>query len=114
MFPWFIVYFLAIVAANSLGLIPHGWHAPLSQAAVFLITTALAGIGLSTRFRDMRRTGLRPLALGAVLGSRSVSAACCCNCSAGNSERADCRLKPAPGRAAATVRPSAAPRPDRR
>ena len=66
-FPWFIVYFLAIVAANSLGLIPHGWHAPLSEAAVFLITTALAGIGLSTRFRDMRRTGLRPLALGAVL-----------------------------------------------
>ena len=67
MFPWFIAYFLAAVAANSLGLIPHGWHAPLSQAAVFLITTALAGIGQSTRFRDMRRTGLRPLALGAVL-----------------------------------------------
>ena len=67
MFPWFIAYFLAAVAANSLGLIPHGWHAPLSQIAVFLITTALAGIGLSTRVGDMRRTGLRPLALGAVL-----------------------------------------------
>ena len=67
MFLWFIVYFLASVAANSLGLIPHDWHVPLSQAAVFLITTALGGIGLSTRFRDMRRTGLRPLALGAVL-----------------------------------------------
>jgi uncharacterized membrane protein YadS len=67
MFPWFIVYFLAAVAANSLGLIPHGWHAPLSQAAVFLITTALVGIGLATRVGDMRRTGLRPLALGAVL-----------------------------------------------
>jgi uncharacterized membrane protein YadS len=45
MFPWFIAYFLAAVAANSLGLIPHGWHAPLSQAAVFLITTAPAGMG---------------------------------------------------------------------
>ena len=67
MFPWFIVYFLAAVAANSLGLIPHGWHAPLSQAAVFLITTALVGIGLSTRVGDMHRNGLRPLALGAVL-----------------------------------------------
>jgi uncharacterized integral membrane protein (TIGR00698 family) len=67
MFPWFIVYFLAVAAANSLGLIPHGWHHPLSEAAMFLITTALAGIGLSTRFRDMRRAGLRPLALGAVL-----------------------------------------------
>jgi uncharacterized membrane protein YadS len=40
MFLWFIVYFLASVAANSLGLIPHDWHVPLSQAAVFLITTA--------------------------------------------------------------------------
>jgi uncharacterized membrane protein YadS len=36
-------------------------------AAVFLITTALVGIGLSARFRDMRRACLRPLALGAVL-----------------------------------------------
>ena len=67
MFPWFMVYFLAAVAANSLGLIPHGWHAPLSQAAVFLITTALVSIGLSTRVGDMHRNGLRPLALGAVL-----------------------------------------------
>jgi uncharacterized integral membrane protein (TIGR00698 family) len=67
MFPWFTVYFLAMVAANSLRLIPHGWHAPLSQAAIFLITTALAGIGLSTPFHHVRRTGLRPLALGAVL-----------------------------------------------
>jgi len=67
--PWFIVYFLASLAANSLGLIPHGWHVPLSQAAVFLVTTTLVGIGLSTRFRDMRCTGLRPLALDAVLWS---------------------------------------------
>jgi uncharacterized membrane protein YadS len=36
---------------------------------VFLITTALVGIGLSTRFRDMLCTSLRPLALGAVLWS---------------------------------------------
>ena len=35
MFPWFIVYFLAVAAANSFGLIPHGWHHPLSQVAIF-------------------------------------------------------------------------------
>lgn len=67
MFPWFIVYFLAIVPATSLGLIPARLARPAVPGCVFLITTALVGIGLSTRFRDMRRTGLRPLALGAVL-----------------------------------------------
>ena len=38
-----------------------------SRSACRLIKTALVGIGLSTRFDDVRRTGLRPLALGAVL-----------------------------------------------
>jgi len=32
-----------------------------------MITIALAAIGLSTRLRDIRRAGFRPLALGAVL-----------------------------------------------
>jgi uncharacterized membrane protein YadS len=33
----------------------------------FLITTALAGIGLSLRPADMRKAGRRPLLLGALL-----------------------------------------------
>jgi uncharacterized membrane protein YadS len=33
----------------------------------FLITTALAGIGLSLRLSDMRKAGHRPLLLGALL-----------------------------------------------
>jgi uncharacterized membrane protein YadS len=32
-----------------------------------MITAALAAIGLSTRFADIRRAGPRPLILGAVL-----------------------------------------------
>ncbi len=65
--PVFIGWFLVAVTVNTLGWIPGSWHGPLSDLAQFMITVALAAIGLSTRVRDIRRTGFRPLALGAVL-----------------------------------------------
>lgn len=67
LFPWFIAWFVVAVAVNTLGLIPSGWHHDLSTVSVFLITVALAAIGLSARFADMRRIGPRPLVLGACL-----------------------------------------------
>ena len=54
-------------ALNSLGLIPGSWHPALSALGTFLITTALAGIGLSLRLADLRRAGPRPLLLGGLL-----------------------------------------------
>ena len=65
--PLFIAWFLVAVTVNTIGLIPHAWHAGLSNIAQLMITIALAAIGLSTRVRDIRRAGLRPLALGAIL-----------------------------------------------
>jgi uncharacterized integral membrane protein (TIGR00698 family) len=65
--PVFIVAFIAAVAANTIGLIPVGWHHGLSDLSTWMITAALAAIGLSTDVRHIRRAGLRPLALGAVL-----------------------------------------------
>lgn len=65
--PLFMGWFLVAVAVNTVGWIPHSWHSSLSQIAQVCITIALGAIGLSTRFRDIRRTGLRPLALGAML-----------------------------------------------
>lgn len=66
-FPLFIAWFLVAVLLNTVKLIPAGWHASLSTIAAFMITMAMAGIGLSTNVRDIRRAGARPLALGAVL-----------------------------------------------
>ncbi len=66
-FPTFIVWFLAATAVDSLGLIPTGWHTALDDAAQFMITMALAAIGLSTSVPGIRRAGWRPLALGAAL-----------------------------------------------
>lgn len=65
--PWFLVAFLIVAAINSAGFIPLGAHAGLQQASVFLITAALAGIGLSTDFTALRQTGFKPLLLGAIL-----------------------------------------------
>lgn len=65
--PWFLIGFLLMAAADSLGWFPAGTHTPLQKLAVFLITVALSAIGLSTDLRGLRRTGARPLALGFVL-----------------------------------------------
>jgi len=65
--PMFIGWFLVAVALNTLGLVPIHWHQALSSAAEGMITMALGAIGLSTRPRDIRHAGFRPLALGAVL-----------------------------------------------
>jgi uncharacterized integral membrane protein (TIGR00698 family) len=65
--PVFIVAFIAAVAANTIGLVPAVWHHGLSDLSTWMITAALAAIGLSTDVRHIRRAGFRPLALGAVL-----------------------------------------------
>ncbi len=65
--PVFIGWFLVAVALNTIGLVPTSWHQALSAIAECMITMALGAIGLSTRLRDIRSAGLRPVTLGAVL-----------------------------------------------
>lgn len=65
--PLFLIGFVAASALDTVGVIPSAWHGGLTEAGTFLITTALAGIGLSMRLADMRRAGVRPLLLGAAL-----------------------------------------------
>jgi uncharacterized integral membrane protein (TIGR00698 family) len=65
--PLFLIGFVAAAGLDSLGAIPNAWHPALSWLGTFLITTALAGIGLSMRLGELRKAGPRPLLLGAVL-----------------------------------------------
>ncbi len=65
--PGFILWFLLAVGLNSLGLVPSSVHASLNEVAQVMITVALGAIGLSTNVKDIRQTGFKPLALGAVL-----------------------------------------------
>jgi uncharacterized integral membrane protein (TIGR00698 family) len=65
--PWFILYFLAAAVVNSTGIIPASWHTGITTAAVFLISIALAAIGLQTELVRLLRAGARPLAMGFIL-----------------------------------------------
>ncbi|HUX71315.1 MAG TPA: putative sulfate exporter family transporter [Cellulomonadaceae bacterium] len=65
--PRFLIGFLVVAAANTIGLVPAALHPALSQVSVFLITVALSAIGLSTDLPGLRRAGHRPLVLGAAL-----------------------------------------------
>ena len=66
-FPFFILWFLVAVLLNSYGFISPAARHDLSNIAQLFIATALGAIGLSTRLRDIRTAGFRPLALGAIL-----------------------------------------------
>ncbi|GEL26283.1 hypothetical protein PSU4_52370 [Pseudonocardia sulfidoxydans NBRC 16205] len=65
--PLFLIGFLAAAALCSLGLIPDAWHPTLSLIGTFLITVALAGVGLTLRPAEIRGAGARPLLLGGLL-----------------------------------------------
>jgi uncharacterized integral membrane protein (TIGR00698 family) len=67
MVPAFLIGFVLAATLDTLGAIPGSWHPALSALGTFLITIALAGIGLNLRFAQMRRAGHRPLLLGGML-----------------------------------------------
>jgi uncharacterized integral membrane protein (TIGR00698 family) len=65
--PWFLAWFLAASAANSLGAFTPDARAAFSHVGLALTTLALAAVGLSSNLRELRQTGTRPLALGALV-----------------------------------------------
>lgn len=65
--PWFLVGFVLLAAARSIGAVPDPLASAAHTAAVLFISIAMAGIGLSTDVAALRRAGLRPLALGGLL-----------------------------------------------
>lgn len=57
--PWFIVGFLALALARSLGLIPQDLLRPLRMTAALLTTIAMAALGLGVDVRVVAKAGLR-------------------------------------------------------
>ncbi|MEI6504184.1 MAG: putative sulfate exporter family transporter, partial [Armatimonadota bacterium] len=61
--PWFVFGFLLMAVLNTSGVL--GTTAPLfGKAGKFLITVALAGVGLGANLRKIVKTGPRPILLG--------------------------------------------------
>jgi uncharacterized integral membrane protein (TIGR00698 family) len=65
--PMFLVWFLVASALNTAGVVNARMATGAAHAATLLIAVALAAIGLSTDLGTLRRTGIRPLALGTLL-----------------------------------------------
>jgi len=67
--PWFLFGFIIMAGIASTGAFSPGVTSALTDVSVFLVATALAGIGLSTDLRAIRAAGFRPLLLGAILSA---------------------------------------------
>lgn len=65
--PWFLIGFIVVACIASTGILSPAVIDAATNVSVFLVATALAAIGLSTDLAGIRRTGVRPLVLGATL-----------------------------------------------
>ena len=63
--PWFVLGFVAMVIVNSLVAIPAAPKAWIVSATTFLLSMALAAMGIETDFRKLKAEGLKPLLLAA-------------------------------------------------
>ena len=64
--PWFVLGFVAVVGLNSLISIPAADRAQIAAVTTFLLSVALAAMGLETDLRKLRARGIRPALLGAL------------------------------------------------
>lgn len=65
--PWFAVIFIGVVAFNSLQLLPTGVVSIINQIDTFLLTLAMAALGIETNFTKIKHIGLKPLYLSLFL-----------------------------------------------
>ncbi|WFR77424.1 YeiH family protein [Janthinobacterium rivuli] len=65
--PWFAFIFIGVVAFNSLGLLPAGTVATITELDTVLLAMAMAALGLTTHMSAIRRAGIKPLLLAGLL-----------------------------------------------
>lgn len=65
--PWFAVIFIIVVALNSLMLLPDAVVNVVNQADTFLLTLAMAALGIETNLTKIKKIGLKPLYLSVFL-----------------------------------------------
>ncbi|HBN8537442.1 YeiH family protein [Pseudomonas aeruginosa] len=65
--PWFAVGFVLVAGLNSLVSLPPALVSHVNDLDTFLLAMAMAGLGLGTHLSAIRRAGLKPLLLAALL-----------------------------------------------
>ncbi|TDM45802.1 YeiH family putative sulfate export transporter [Macrococcoides goetzii] len=64
-FPWFILYFLMASVITSVINLPNEIITYIKLLSTFMISIAMAGIGLSVSLKQFRAIGIKPVLLGA-------------------------------------------------
>lgn len=65
--PWFAIGFVIMIGFNSLHLLPASLVNLINQFDIFLLTMAMAAIGIETNLGKIKKVGLNPLYLAIVL-----------------------------------------------
>lgn len=65
--PWFVIGFLAIIVMQSVVTVSAGARSSLIDLDTILLGAAMFALGTTTRWKDLLRTGSKPLLLGAML-----------------------------------------------
>lgn len=66
-FPWFVLWFGAVIAAQSVVHLPRAARGHLIDGDTVLLSAAMFALGLATRWRLMKQAGTRPLLLAALI-----------------------------------------------
>lgn len=66
-FPWFVLWFGLVIAAQSLFTLPSVVRSGLIELDTVLLSSAMFALGVGTRWNQLSRAGTRPLLLAAVL-----------------------------------------------
>lgn len=71
-FPFFIIFFLVVVALRSFGIIPEAIVPPIANTSRFAMVMALSAIGMKTSFGDLKEIGPKPMFLGFIMDTLVV------------------------------------------
>lgn len=71
-FPWFILGFLLMAIAASVFTIPDYVVFETKSTSKFLMVAALAAIGLNTSFKNLKKSGIRPMIHGFIISALVV------------------------------------------
>lgn len=70
--PWFIFGFLLMAGSNTYHIFSGSLAALLSNASIFLLTMAMAAMGMNVKLSDFKRVGYNPILIG-LIGSVLLS-----------------------------------------
>ncbi len=65
--PWFALMFIVVVGFNSLHLLPQNLVEIINRIDTFLLTMAMAALGIETNFAKVKQIGFKPLYLASFL-----------------------------------------------